>query len=75
MQIDCAESDAELRDIFDDDKGGGDSGLLLLETGYRKSLSLLSCEDKPCIKKALRDYHGRFTLPPPSLFFNYALLV
>ena len=35
MQIDCAESDAELRDIFDDDKGGGGSGLLLLETGYR----------------------------------------
>ena len=64
MQIDCAESDAELRDIFDDDKGGGDNGLLLLETGYRKSLSLLSCEDKPCIKKALRDYHTLVKIKP-----------
>ena len=57
MQIDCAESDMKLRDVFDDDEGNGDNGLLLLETGYRKPLSSLGCEDTPCIKKAIRDYH------------------
>ncbi len=64
MQIDCAKSDTELRAVFDDEQGNGDSGLLLLETGYRKPLSSLSCEDKPCIKKALRDYHTLVKIKP-----------
>lgn len=64
MQIDCAESDMKLRDVFDDDEGNGDNGLLLLETGYRKPLSSLGCEDKPCIKKAIRDYHTLVKIKP-----------
>ena len=50
--------------MFDDDKGNGENGLLLLETGYRKPLSSLTCDDKPCIKEAVRDYHTLVKIKP-----------
>ena len=64
MQIGCTESDIELRDVFDDDKGNGDNGLLLLEAGYRKPFSSICCGDKPCIKEAISDYHTLIKIKP-----------
>ena len=64
MQLDGTESDDELRDLFDDDKGNGDNRLLLMETGYRKPLALLTCDDMPGIKKAIRDYHTLVKIKP-----------
>lgn len=61
MQIDSAESDSSLRNLFADDD---DNGQLLLETGYRKPLSKLSCEDKLCIKRAICDYHTLVKIKP-----------
>ena len=43
----------DVRGVFADD----DHQSLLLETGFRKPLTSLTCDDKPTIKTALRDYH------------------
>ena len=59
--------------MFDDSKGNGDNGLLLLETGYRKPLSTISCEDKPCIKKAVCDYHTLVKIKPELDQFSEGL--
>ena len=52
-QVESAELDADVRGVFADD----DNQLLLLETGFRKPLTSLTCDDKPAIKTAIRDYH------------------
>ena len=35
-----------------------------METGYRKPLALLTCDDKPGIKKAIHDYHTLVKIKP-----------
>ena len=59
--------------MFDDSKDNGDNGLLLLETGYRKPLSTISCEDKPFTKKAVCDYHTLVKIKPELDQFSEGL--
>ena len=57
----AAQSDDQLRSIF---SCGSEQESLLLETGFRKALPLLVCEDKQSIKSALRDHHSLVKIKP-----------
>lgn len=50
LQLEAAESDECLRDVFDD----SDNELMILETGYKKPLSLLVLSDKASLQATLR---------------------
>ena len=49
-----------MKEIFTDEE----NQLLLLETGYRKPLCTLTCDDKAAIKTAIRDYHTLVKIKP-----------
>ena len=49
-----------MKEIFADEE----NQLLLLETGYRKALCTLTCDDKEAIKTAIRDYHTLVKIKP-----------
>lgn len=51
--MDEAEDDDQLRHVFDMDE----TLSLLLETGFRKAVSLLTLSDKGLLRSTLLDYH------------------
>lgn len=62
-QIESVDSDEQLRSLFSD-SDINDNQSLLLETGFRKPLSLLVCEDKASIRTIILDYHTLVKVKP-----------
>lgn len=54
------QSNEDLRSIFHD----SNKESLLLETGFRKPLTLLTMDDKPNIKKVMQDHHTLIKVKP-----------
>ena len=65
IQLDEAQSDQEIRYLFDDENVlKGDNDNLVDETGFRKPLSQLTLQDRPNLQWVLRDHHTVLKIKP-----------
>lgn len=73
MQIDQADTDQKLRDLFVMNNDGEDFSTLVTDTGYRVPLTHLKLEDKEKLCKAVREYHTLIKVLPEINQFGEGL--